>query len=800
MYFTAKCNHHVDCVDSSDEIGCHCKEKQFVCQCYKNDPVTCFFDEACISSDKYHDGIKDCPDGSDETQFINIAHIGSCSVTMQRFNDMPQCNDSLNCDNSTCYETPSLQCSSFNCNITDVICSSCCLNNETNSCEPFLQCADGSLILARQFCNGHADCPDGSDEVRNQPGFKCSKSFYSCNLPQLNLYDDFPHCVLNHRDLCIGANGVTSCFECYDKRLLISTEQVCDDVIDCYDLSDECLCETHLNNPICLVLYDQNVETTGLSNAIVHNIDQNAYKNNPKLVSAFEPDGNINVAQFFVQAISMSECETRSGYIKPVLCDGRPECRDFSDECDCEDSPPFCNDTCRLFYKSFYPFGNLYCNGIEDKLAWNYINKSACPLGFDETRDLCPKRFYCISGDRISIDVSEVCNGIANCDDKSDEENCSDISVDLMFSSETEMIANPFLRSAFWIIGMIVIGGNLSVIITKIKFLKNNSITSSFFCQHFILLNISCADLIMGIYLLAIAGHSAIFSGYYGSIDIHWRTSWSCSVIGSLAVVSSEASCFFMVILTGFRLHGICRPYASRYSPTWPWKFAIFVLWIISLILALLPIFHVTFDDFVHQVFFPIEFQPNGVWKKHSLAKFVSRYAAVTNKTIDVGDGHWQEIRHFLKANFPDKPLINLGYYGHTSICMPMLYVTKHDSAWGYSFGIIMTNFLCFLFIAIGYVGLFMASNKSIRREAILQKRIARIIATDFFCWMPIFILSFVKLNGVQFPSIIYQITAVFLLPINSALNPLLYSSALDKAIERLKLVNKKSRRLTCFQ
>jgi len=83
-----------------------------------------------------------------------------------------------------------------------VICTSYCDDNE--KCTGVFQCNDNDLILFSQFCDGIVDCFDGSDEIQNQPGFKCNR----CVLPQSNLYDDFVHCD-NRSDFCTNN---TNCF------------------------------------------------------------------------------------------------------------------------------------------------------------------------------------------------------------------------------------------------------------------------------------------------------------------------------------------------------------------------------------------------------------------------------------------------------------------------------------------------------------------------------------------------------------------------------------------------------------
>ena len=76
-----------------------------------------------------------------------------------------------------------------------------------------------------------------------------------------------------------------------------------------------------------------------------------------------------------------------------------------------------------------------------------------------------------------------------------------------------------------------------------------------------------------------------------------------------------------------------------------------------------------------------------------------------------------------------------------------------------------------------------------------------RLIVTDFICWVPICVMSFISFAGEELPDIVYPITAILLVPINSAANPWLYSSFLVGYVQRLwqylsKLSRKKTRRI----
>ena len=445
--------------------------------------------------------------------------------------------------------------------------------------------------------------------------------------------------------------------------------------------------------------------------------------------------------------------------------------------------PKFCNYTCHEHHR----IGDRYCDGIVDKF-YLINNITNCSEGFDEMH--CPKRFRCKSGNKVSIDINQMCDGIQNCDNNEDENNCSNNN-NRVFSTDKEMIANPVLRSCFWIMGFAVISGNSYVIVTTIKYLKTTKLNKSLKYQQIIVLNISIADFIMSIYLLVIAVFSSVYSGYYGQVDYEWRSSLRCSIIGSLAVVSSEASCLLMVLLTACRLYSICRPFSFLSTSTFRYKSTITFVWLLSFSLAFLPVLHQTSYYFVQNVRFFNRFTNTQVWNKIDITKFACCLANLINKTIIKNGKDWDSTRAFLSDNFPEyNPGEEFGYYSQTSVCMPRFYVAYDGDAWEYSVAIITVNFVSFLFIAVGYVLIYVRSSKSQlenrnrkqnQTTTNMQKRISRIIITDFLCWIPICIMAYVKLSGYYVDDIAYIVSAGLLLPINSAINPLLYSSLLDK-------------------
>ena len=192
-------------------------------------------------------------------------------------------------------------------------------------------------------------------------------------------------------------------------------------------------------------------------------------------------------------------------------------------------------------------------------------------------------------------------------------------------------------------------------------------------------------------YLLNIAVYSAYYSGYYGQIDFEWRSSLRCLLIGSLAVLSSEASCFFMVLLTSTRLYAIYKPFSTLSISTRKYKLAITSVWIMAFLIAVFPIPHQIFSYFMqNKVEFLNQFTRSKIWNKEKVTKFACRLVMLKNKSIECNCNGWDSTKSFLKTNYPEySPGGEFGYYGQTSVCMPRFYIYRGESAWEYSLVII---------------------------------------------------------------------------------------------------------------
>ena len=320
-------------------------------------------------------------------------------------------------------------------------------------------------------------------------------------------------------------------------------------------------------------------------------------------------------------------------------------------------------------------------------------------------------------------------------------------SIDYFFfsggSSRFPVVKMSSMRYAYWVVGFFVIAGNTWVIVStfvRTSCFKKIWHSPSLHCNHIVILNIAMADFMMGIYLITISIMHVIKRPeiFFPGIE--------CFIPQCFATVSSEASCFLLVTLTAFRLYHVYRPLSSRTASSWPWKSCIVISWVAAVLLAL--------------------------------------FSQIGNSVVLV-DYHYDSVNVFFK----------LGN------CLPNFYYVGWKSFDWTSFILITLNLTCFCFIAVGYILIYIRSTKRRpintgsrrkaclqKQEAKMQKRIARIIITDGACWIPICIMGYAIMGGWRpITFIMYEVTAGFLLPINSALNPFLYSVDLGKLFKKFR-------------
>ena len=300
-------------------------------------------------------------------------------------------------------------------------------------------------------------------------------------------------------------------------------------------------------------------------------------------------------------------------------------------------------------------------------------------------------------------------------------------------SSCEDLIDNPALRILLWLMAVVATGGNLAVLLYRCLWDRQHLRA----CHSIYPCNLALSDLLMGLYLLIIAGADSQFRGEYALFDEEWRLGPVCHVAGFLSTLSSETSAMFILFITLDRFLAIQFPFGQyRLSLRKTWLLC-GTTWLTGLLIASLPL-------------------------------IISDWEVYSYNSICVG-----------------LPLSNDAYKG--SIFSTAIFIG-------------MNSFLFFL-IAFGQAGIYRANWINSKRAALSEEQAKRrykqdlsvarqlslIVITDFLCWFPICVMGLMAKTGHRISNSAYAWSAVVVIPLNSAINPLLYTlrNVFTKAINR---------------
>ncbi|KAK3728040.1 hypothetical protein QZH41_004793 [Actinostola sp. cb2023] len=298
-------------------------------------------------------------------------------------------------------------------------------------------------------------------------------------------------------------------------------------------------------------------------------------------------------------------------------------------------------------------------------------------------------------------------------------------------SSCEDLLKIPTLRVFIWILGLLALLGNAWVMIfwNHVAHIDRGERGKKSRVQSFLLSNLAVSDLMMGVYLIIIASHDVKWKGDYFRYDVTWRSSRACEFAGALSMTASEASILILTTITADRLNSIVFHIRARPFTMVTARIVCFLIWLCTLTMSIVPI--------------------------------------------------------ILKSYFYDEKR-RISFYGRSSVCLPLQLSSVRTAGWEYAVAIyIAFNGFAFLFILLSYVAIFVkvrASSKAVRsnmnNDAALARRVVLIILTDFFCWIPVVIIGCLSLTqGFEdSQGQAYAWIAVFVLPINSSLNPILYT------------------------
>ncbi|XP_055052849.2 relaxin receptor 2b isoform X1 [Misgurnus anguillicaudatus] len=299
-------------------------------------------------------------------------------------------------------------------------------------------------------------------------------------------------------------------------------------------------------------------------------------------------------------------------------------------------------------------------------------------------------------------------------------------------SSFEDLLANVVLRVSVWVIAFITCFGNLFVIGMRTVVRAENNL-------HALCIKVlCCADCLMGVYLFFVGIFDVKFRGEYNKNAKLWMDSLECRTIGFLAMLSSEVSVMLLTYLTMEKFLVIVFPFSHLRPNKRQTCVVLTSIWLLGLFIAAVPL-----------------------------------------------------LNEEMFGN----------YYGHNGVCFPLHSERlEKPAAKGYSTGIFLgLNLVAFLIIVISYSSMFYSIYKTginatelrgrLHRDVAMAHRFFFIVFSDALCWIPIFLVKILSLLEFEIPGTITSWVVIFILPINSALNPILYTLTTSFFREQVELL-----------
>eukprot|EP00116_Pleurobrachia_bachei_P005303 sb/3465565/ len=319
------------------------------------------------------------------------------------------------------------------------------------------------------------------------------------------------------------------------------------------------------------------------------------------------------------------------------------------------------------------------------------------------------------------------------------------------------------------------------------------------YVNNVMVLAISCGDLLTSIYLLTLTYIHCYIGSEFCERQFEWISGQTCEIIGVLNTTGGTISSLVMALVSCFRLHGTLQALRYRRSEEVTTKLKIKLMLILGGIVvfavgvAVLPLIDSLDDWFVNGLIYQDIPLFLGAMGKNQLLNIVRIYHG--NHESSGTSVSWKTLQNLVSEMFShdyngSTSGTKLSFYGNDPVCMFKAFVLPDDPQAGYVWLYLSFHLFCFVTVAICHMIIAIYSKKTrvqnSNATSSLGRKVTLICFTDFCCWMPFLICCALHTAEMVDMSPWYQIFSLNILPLNSVLNPLLYSNIIAAKLGKL--------------
>ena len=654
---------------------------------------------------------------------------------------------------------------------------------------------------SEKSCNFNFDQTKMSHPIRKYlpADIDLEDTMWSCTLSDSSkLCDGFSECLT---DECGCHDSQIDVFYCADGSGCIAWSGLCDDVQDCMDGSDECLCSGHVIVPAPEIGGQVCLSEKSLC-SIVTKQSLSPGSRASKAIAARCESGVTRLPT--VEQSPVEICLTEEQAYEVLFSNSMPEASRIQD---------YCKKNCSQV-KGFNKNWHGFCDKIHPGNMVDYIficdmknygenyhitilcdEKTDCKNHADEIG--CPgsNRFYCNPNSGTDwVSTDKVCDNTKDCANGADE--CGTCKFEALSSSE-------FLIQSRVVLVVTVIMGILIITLNVWEGYKCWSMKcsrKSRAIDKILLLQIFGYDILMGVYLISIVVAALVlkFKGDYCQLEQIWRASSFCPTLGVIFSFSSHGSLLaiaFISITRFLTCHSFVVDIKVRAVVV-----SCVVVTMINFVHSVLPLIPISaVKDVFRTGLYLTNLTENPFFSLNPIN--LSRLGELHEGMLHREKGDTYSMINDLR-NVTSRSeifdVLEISYYGNTGLCIHNIFKDREQEmfkSYKMVYCTVLTLLLCL--VTSAYLKILSVQRKSMMAvnpntanstaqdssSTTLTVKVALMIGSQLMCWIPfiITVMYFQFFTGKPASPMVFETFALVVIPVNSFLNPLFYSELYKK-------------------